>query len=74
MFYQQGPQGRLGTAGQPGGLRVPQRLPPDGAQVSHRGDRGAGHHRAGEGEAEPGYGGAARGGVGGPEPQHARPD
>ena len=74
MFDQHGPQGWLGMADQPRGLRVPQRLPPGGAKVSQRGERGAGRDGAGQGEAEPGHGGAARSSVGGAKPQHAGAD
>ena len=56
MFHQHGPQGRLGMAGQPGGLGMPHRLPPGGAKVSQRGDRGPGHDSASQDEAEPGHG------------------
>ena len=71
---QRGAQVRVRAPDQAGGLRVLHRLPPDGAQVGRRGERGAGQHRSGEGEAEPGHGGAARRGVGVPQPQDAGPD
>ncbi len=74
MVHQHGPQGRLGTPGEPGGLRVPRCLPPGGAKVSDGDERGAGQHSAGEDEAEPGHGRASGGGVLGAEPQHAGPD
>ena len=53
---------------------MPHRLLPYRVHVRSRGDRGASHHRSGEGEAEPRYGGASRGGVGVPEPQDAGAD
>jgi hypothetical protein len=74
MFHQHGPEGGLGMADQPRGLRVLQRLAPGGAQVSQRGERGAGRDSARQGEAEPGHGGTARRSVGGTEPQHAGSD
>ena len=74
MFHQHGPQGRGGAPDQPRGLRVPQRLPPGGAEMGHRSERGPGGDSARQGEAEPGDGGAARGAVGGLEPVHAGSD
>ena len=74
MLHQHGPQGRLGAPDQPRGLRVAQRLPPGGAQVGRRGERGASRHGARQGQAQPGNGGTARCAVGGAKPQHASPD
>jgi len=68
MVDQRGAQVRVRAPDQAGGLRVLHRLPPDRAQVRRRGERGAGQHRTGQGEAEPGRGGAARRGVGVPPP------
>jgi hypothetical protein len=74
MLHQDGPQDRLGMADQPSGLRVPQGLPPGGAEVSHRGERGPGRDSARQREAKRGDRGAARGAIGGAKPQHAGPD
>jgi hypothetical protein len=74
MVDQRGAQVRVRAPDQAGGLRVLHRLPPDRAQVRRRGERGAGQHRTGQGEPEPGRGGAARRGVGVPQPQHAGAD
>ncbi len=68
------PKGRIAVPDQAGGFRVLQRLAADGAQVRDRGDRGPGHDRSEEGEAEPGDGGAAGSGVGVAQPQHAGAD
>ena len=40
MLHGYGPESGLGLADQPRGLRVPQRLPPGGAEMGHRGERG----------------------------------
>ena len=74
MLDEHGPQGRLGLPGQPRGLRVPQRLPPGGAEMRRRGQRGPGGDGARQGQAEPGDRGAARGAVGGAQPVHAGAD
>ena len=74
MVHYDGTQGRLKMPGQPGGLCVPQRLAPGGAQLAGGGEHGAGQHRAGQDEAEFGRGGPARGGVQVAQPPHARPD
>jgi len=74
VVNQRGAQVRVRAPDQAGGLRVPHRLPPDRAQVGGRGKRGAGQHRGGQGEAELAFSSAARRGVGGAQPQHARAD
>src|SRR5258708_6927564 len=74
VLYQHGAEGRLGTADQPRGLRVRQRLPPGSAKVSHGGENGAGGDGSGEREPQPGDGGTAWRAVGLAQPQHARSD
>ncbi len=74
MLHHHSPQGGLNVAGQPGSPRVPQRLPPGGAQLAESGERSAGRHRPGQDEAELGHGGPARRGVQGTQPPHACPD
>ena len=74
MVHEHCPQGWLGMADQPGCLCVPRCLPSCNAQVDGGTQRRAGQHSPREREAEPGHGGPARGGVGGTQPQHARPD
>ena len=59
---------------QPRGLRVPQRLPPGGAEMGHRGERGPDGDSTGQRQAEPGDRSAARGAVSGLEPVHAGSD
>ena len=50
VLHQHGSQGRLENSDQPGGLRMPECLPPGGAQQDRGADRGAGQHGASEDE------------------------
>ena len=59
MVDQDRPQDRVALPDQAGRLRVLDRMPADGAQVGGRGNRSAGQPRPGQGEAEPGHGGAS---------------
>ena len=74
MVHEHGSQGWAGMADHPGCPRVPRCLPPCDAQVTGGTQRRAGQHSAREREAEPGHRRAPRGGVGGAQPQDARPD
>ena len=74
MLQHHGPKGWLKMPGQPGALRVPQRLAPGAAQVASGRQCGAGHHGACQDEAEFGHGGATGGGVQVAQPQNARPE
>ena len=68
------PRAGLRVPDQPRGLRVPQRLPPGGAELGRRGEDGANCDRACQRQAEPGDRSAARGAVSGLEPVHAGSD